>query len=198
MRGKRGFGILSPSHRACSMGFGVFVEIKCLFSIAPEESFREVAEVFLTEKHSLDTGCGSIRCWTSVRYVLAVWHSAECCTNAPDALALDTARTLLIIRQMRRFPNEQGQWWLFACNVGRWQGSCGALGNTLMCAQRQVGWGAGQRCRAGVATWGAYPQTGAVAPVSPIGGWRTGGEGDVDDERVPCVSERGRERGGRG
>jgi len=48
LRGREGFGILSPSRRACSAGFGVFVEMKYLFSIALEASFGEVMGVYLT------------------------------------------------------------------------------------------------------------------------------------------------------
>jgi hypothetical protein len=66
LRGREGFGILSPSFLASSVGFSVFVEMKHLFFIALEASFREVIDVFLTKKHSLDAGYGSIRCWACV------------------------------------------------------------------------------------------------------------------------------------
>ena len=35
-RGEMGFGSLSPSHRACEVGFGAFGKMGCLFSIAPD------------------------------------------------------------------------------------------------------------------------------------------------------------------
>ena len=37
-----------------------FEKIKCIFFIAPVESFGEVTVVFLSEKHSLDAGHGGI------------------------------------------------------------------------------------------------------------------------------------------
>jgi len=43
LKGREGFEILSPSPRACEAGFGVFMEMKCSFSIALEGSFEEVA-----------------------------------------------------------------------------------------------------------------------------------------------------------
>jgi len=49
--GKRGVWDLLSTRRACKVGFDVFVEMECSFSIAPEESFGEVAGVFLTKKH---------------------------------------------------------------------------------------------------------------------------------------------------
>jgi len=42
--------------------FSTFLKNKCIFSIALVESFEEVARVFLTEKHSSDTGCKGIGC----------------------------------------------------------------------------------------------------------------------------------------
>jgi hypothetical protein len=67
LSGKEGFGVLSPSRQVCSAGFNAFMEIKRLFSFAPEARKRgEVAGVFL-EKHSSDAGCGSIGRWPSVR-----------------------------------------------------------------------------------------------------------------------------------
>jgi hypothetical protein len=41
--GREEFVFLSPSHRACSAGFDVFVEVKRLFSTAPEAKFRTLA-----------------------------------------------------------------------------------------------------------------------------------------------------------
>jgi hypothetical protein len=47
LRGREGFGVLSPSRRVCSAGFGAFMEIKRLFSFAPEARKRgEVRECF--------------------------------------------------------------------------------------------------------------------------------------------------------
>ena len=50
----------SPSHRACEAGFDAFGKMKCIFSIAPEESFEKVTRVFLREKHSSDDGSDSV------------------------------------------------------------------------------------------------------------------------------------------
>jgi hypothetical protein len=36
LSGREGFGFLSPSRRACEVGFDAFWEVKCLFSTAPE------------------------------------------------------------------------------------------------------------------------------------------------------------------
>jgi len=58
LKGREGFGFLSPSHQACEAGFSTFEKMKRIFSIAPVESFREVVRVFLP-----NAGVGSIRCW---------------------------------------------------------------------------------------------------------------------------------------
>jgi hypothetical protein len=56
LSGREGFGILSPSHRACEVGFDTFMGMKRLFSFAPKaRKGGEVVGVFLIEKHSLDT-----------------------------------------------------------------------------------------------------------------------------------------------
>jgi hypothetical protein len=55
LSGREGFGILSPSRRACEVGFDTFVGMKRLFSFAPKaRKGGEVVGVFLIEKHSLD------------------------------------------------------------------------------------------------------------------------------------------------
>jgi hypothetical protein len=42
LRGREGFGFLSPSPRACEAGFGVFMEMKCIFSTTPKaENFSK-------------------------------------------------------------------------------------------------------------------------------------------------------------
>jgi len=43
------------------VGFNTFVKMKCIFSIALEASFKEVAGVFLVEKHLSDAEVGSIK-----------------------------------------------------------------------------------------------------------------------------------------
>ena len=65
MRGRKGFGILSPSRRACEARFGAFVKIECLFFIMSEESFGEVVRV-LAKKRSLDAEVDSVECWTYI------------------------------------------------------------------------------------------------------------------------------------
>jgi hypothetical protein len=45
LRGKEVFGFLSPSSRACEVGFNAFVEVKSLFFTAPEAKKRRRKEV---------------------------------------------------------------------------------------------------------------------------------------------------------
>jgi len=54
-----------------SAGFCAFEKIKCIFSIAPVESFEEVAGVFLTEKHSPDALRGGTGHWPLASGVLS-------------------------------------------------------------------------------------------------------------------------------
>ena len=39
--------------------FWLFLEMKCLFFVAPEARFGEIMGVFLTKKHSLDVDRGA-------------------------------------------------------------------------------------------------------------------------------------------
>jgi hypothetical protein len=53
---REGFGFLSPSRQACEVGFDAFMEVKRLFSFAPEaRKGGKVVGVFLIKKHSSDT-----------------------------------------------------------------------------------------------------------------------------------------------
>jgi len=62
LRSRERFGFLSPSRQACEVRFGAFEKIECIFFIASEESFGEVARVFLAKKHKLDAGSDNIGC----------------------------------------------------------------------------------------------------------------------------------------
>ena len=44
MKGREGFGFLSPSHRACEAGFGVFEKMKYILSIALVGSLDKLRE----------------------------------------------------------------------------------------------------------------------------------------------------------
>ena len=44
MEGRDGFESLSPSRRASSVGFDVFLKIKCLFSTTPEANLKRVVK----------------------------------------------------------------------------------------------------------------------------------------------------------
>ena len=46
LKGREGFGFLSPSHRACKAGFDAFVKMECIFSIAPVENLEKSPECF--------------------------------------------------------------------------------------------------------------------------------------------------------
>jgi hypothetical protein len=55
LSGREGFGFLSPTRSACEVGFDAFMEVKCLFSFAPEaRKGGKVMGVFLIKKHSSD------------------------------------------------------------------------------------------------------------------------------------------------
>jgi hypothetical protein len=61
LSGREGFGFLSPSHRACEVRFSAFLEMKRLFSTAPDvkkQRRMEVTEVTgrLTERDLSVTG----------------------------------------------------------------------------------------------------------------------------------------------
>jgi len=49
LKGREGFGFLSPSRRACEAGFSAFEKIKCIFSFAPVESLEKSQECFSME-----------------------------------------------------------------------------------------------------------------------------------------------------
>ena len=74
MKDREGFGILSLSCRACDARFNMFVEMKCSFFVASEESFEEVTRMFLAEKHLSDTMVSSVRRWTYVQRSVAELH----------------------------------------------------------------------------------------------------------------------------
>jgi len=46
LKGREGFGFLSPSCRACETGFGAFEKMKCIFYIAPVESLEKSLDFF--------------------------------------------------------------------------------------------------------------------------------------------------------
>ena len=50
MKGREGFGFLSPSRQACEARFGAFEKMKCIFSIVLGGKFGEVVVVFFTRK----------------------------------------------------------------------------------------------------------------------------------------------------
>jgi hypothetical protein len=57
LSGREGFGVLSPSRRACEVRFDALVGMKRLFSFAPEaRKGGEVAGVFLAS----DAGYGNV------------------------------------------------------------------------------------------------------------------------------------------
>jgi len=56
LKGREGFGFLSPSRRACEAVFGAFEKIKYIFSIAQVESLEKSQECFSLEKHSPNAG----------------------------------------------------------------------------------------------------------------------------------------------
>jgi hypothetical protein len=64
-RVEKGLGFLSPSRLACDAGFGVFVEMKCLFSITPDARTR--GEVVGNTHRTLATTASdadvSVRCF---------------------------------------------------------------------------------------------------------------------------------------
>jgi hypothetical protein len=82
LRGREEFGFLSSSRRAYSAGFGVFVEVKRLFSTAPEAV-------------SPDAGSGITG---RVRWLTLGAVQLDGCTGASDGLASDAGRTLFSVR----------------------------------------------------------------------------------------------------
>ena len=50
LKGREGFGFLSPFYRACEAGFSAFEKMKCIFFYRPSGKFGEVAGVFFTRK----------------------------------------------------------------------------------------------------------------------------------------------------
>jgi hypothetical protein len=63
LSGREGFGVLSPSHRACER----VGKIKCLFSIVPDaRTGGEVTEVVVAVLQETDTGRGGDRRWPCV------------------------------------------------------------------------------------------------------------------------------------
>jgi hypothetical protein len=73
---ERGLGSSLPPTELARRDSGVFVEMKCLFSIALKDGKGgEVGGVFLAEEHSPNAGGGSVGHWASVRCVL-------CCASA--------------------------------------------------------------------------------------------------------------------
>jgi hypothetical protein len=97
---ERGLGSSPPSpRRACEAGFNAFVEVKCLFSFAPEaRKGGEVTGVFLIKKHSSDAapdiGCRVTR---RVRWLTLVSAQKGSCTGASDSVAPDAGWSLLIV-----------------------------------------------------------------------------------------------------
>jgi hypothetical protein len=73
LKGREGFGFLSPSRRACEVGFDVFVEVKHLFST-------------VSEAESLDAGSGVTG---RVRWLTLGAAQLDGCTGASDGLASD-------------------------------------------------------------------------------------------------------------
>jgi hypothetical protein len=111
LSGREGFWFLSPSHRACSVRFCVFQEMKCLFSTAPYAKKRRRSEV--TEVTGRWTGRGL--CLTG--RVRSVLNGCACLSLLigrggasghvqPDASGhggclLDSNRTLALWRPVR-------------------------------------------------------------------------------------------------
>jgi len=96
LRGREGFGILSPSCGACEVGFGAFIKIECIFSIAsePELKRRRSQTVFLAEEHSSDVEVDSVEHRTCVRRVLTVMRTSVQCVSAFDGFAPDAGQAL--------------------------------------------------------------------------------------------------------
>jgi len=72
LKGREGFGFLSPSHRACEAGFNDFEKMKHIFYIALGGKFGEVSGVFLTEKNLSDALTAGTERWACASGVLAV------------------------------------------------------------------------------------------------------------------------------
>jgi len=89
LKGREGFGFLSPSCRACEVGFGAFEKIKCIFSITSMESLEKSRECFLLEKHSPNDGLGGTGCYSWVSDALSFLAEVK---GAPDAQHRTVAR----------------------------------------------------------------------------------------------------------
>jgi hypothetical protein len=64
---ERGFGFSLPPAKLVRRDSGVFVEMKCLFSLAPDaRTGGEVTMVIIAVFQASDAGCGGIRRWCRV------------------------------------------------------------------------------------------------------------------------------------
>jgi hypothetical protein len=108
LSGREGFGFLSPSRRACEMGFSAFREMKRLFSTMPDVKKRRQTEVTKVTRRWTGRGLcltGRVRSVLSVCACLGILieRGGTSGHDRPDAsdhggCLLDSNRTLGVTR----------------------------------------------------------------------------------------------------
>jgi hypothetical protein len=123
LSGREGFGFLSPSHLASSAGFGAFVEVKRLFSTAPDAKKRRRKGV--TGMTGRATGRWIGRGWR----VRSAHPACRGSTHRRVRSVTGPARPVKLQRSCETREVDQTRWRVRSRSIGRVRSCVGAYWN---------------------------------------------------------------------